>query len=98
MGISQYAVRKLLSQALINNEKSYKCCLALIMLILICVFETEKQNGPRTVKDIKLISGGRILENNRTMGECRSPLYDIPGGVTTMHVIVQPPAVEKGLI
>lgn len=68
------------------------------MLISIRVFETEKQNGPRTVKDIKLISGGRILENNRTVGECRSPLYDIPGGVTTMHVIVQPPTVEKGLI
>lgn len=62
---------------------------------IIAQWPKEKQNGPRTVKDIKLISGGRILENNRTVGECRSPLYDIPGGVTTMHVIVQPPAVEK---
>ncbi|XP_059640122.1 membrane-anchored ubiquitin-fold protein 2-like isoform X2 [Cornus florida] len=38
---------------------------------------------------------GKILENNRTLGECRSPLCDIPGGVTTMHVVVQPPAFEK---
>ncbi|GMN42143.1 hypothetical protein TIFTF001_011351 [Ficus carica] len=55
----------------------------------------EKENGPRTVKDVKLISGGKILENGRTVSECRSPLYDIPGGVTTMHVVVQPPSTEK---
>lgn len=55
----------------------------------------ERENGPRTVKDVKLISAGRILENNRTVGECRSPLGDVPGGVTTMHVVVQPPAPEK---
>nr|KJB75651.1 hypothetical protein B456_012G050000 [Gossypium raimondii] len=55
----------------------------------------EKENGPRTVKDVKLISAGKILENNKTLGECQSPLCDIPGGVTTMHVVVQPPPVEK---
>lgn len=55
----------------------------------------EKDNGPRTVKDVKLISAGKILENNRTVGECRSPLCDIPGGVTTMHVVVQPSSSDK---
>ncbi|MFQ6630533.1 hypothetical protein Gotur_009994 [Gossypium turneri] len=55
----------------------------------------EKENGPRTMKDVKLISAGKILENNKTLGECQSPLCSIPGGVTTMHVIVQPP-LEKG--
>jgi len=55
----------------------------------------EKENGPRTVKDVKLISAGKILENNRTLGECQSPLCDIPGGVTTMHVVVQQPSWEK---
>ncbi|KAL6961230.1 MYND-type zinc finger protein mub1 [Sarracenia purpurea var. burkii] len=55
----------------------------------------EKENGPRTVKDVKLINSGKILENNKTVGECRSPLYDIPGGITTMHVIVQPPPLQK---
>ncbi|XP_065855753.1 membrane-anchored ubiquitin-fold protein 2-like [Euphorbia lathyris] len=55
----------------------------------------EKDNGPKTVKDVKLISAGKILENNRTVGECRSPLCDIPGGVTTMHVVVQPSSVDK---
>lgn len=59
-------------------------------------FFSERENGPRTVKDVKLISAGRILENNRTVGECSSPLCDVPGGVTTMHVVVQPPPPEKG--
>lgn len=59
---------------------------------------TEKENGPRTVKDVKIISAGKILENNKTLGECQSPLCDIPGGVTTMHVVVQPPSQEKGTI
>ena len=48
------------------------------------------------MKDVKLISAGKILENNRTVGECRSPLCDIPGGVTTIHVVVQVSSVEKG--
>ncbi|KAK6129185.1 hypothetical protein DH2020_037064 [Rehmannia glutinosa] len=65
---------------------------------IIAQWPKEKGNGPQTVKDIKLISAGRILENNRTVGECRSPLCDIPGGVTTMHVLVQPPPIGKGLM
>ncbi|MED6107605.1 MYND-type zinc finger protein mub1 [Stylosanthes scabra] len=55
----------------------------------------DKENGPRTVKDLKLISAGKILENNRTVGECQSPLCDAPDTVTTMHVVVQPPTMEK---
>lgn len=55
----------------------------------------EKENGPRTIKDVKLISAGRILDNNRTVGESRSLLCDIPEGVTTMHVVVQPTPLEK---
>ncbi|XP_030513770.1 membrane-anchored ubiquitin-fold protein 1-like [Rhodamnia argentea] len=51
----------------------------------------EKDNCPRTIKDVKLISAGKILENSRTVGECQSPLVDTPGGVTTMHVVVQAP-------
>ncbi|CAH2072682.1 unnamed protein product, partial [Thlaspi arvense] len=52
----------------------------------------EKENGPKTVKDVKLISAGRILENNKTVGDCRSPLS---GAVTTMHVLIQPQVTEK---
>ncbi|XP_039059550.1 membrane-anchored ubiquitin-fold protein 2-like [Hibiscus syriacus] len=51
----------------------------------------EKESGPSTMRDVKLISAGKILENDKALGECQSPICDIPGGVTTMHVIVQPP-------
>ncbi|GAU19830.1 hypothetical protein TSUD_170560 [Trifolium subterraneum] len=59
----------------------------------------DKEIGPRTIKDLKLISAGKILENNRTVGECQSqsPLCDAPGTVTTMHVVVQPPTTDKVL-
>ncbi|XP_050230395.1 membrane-anchored ubiquitin-fold protein 1 [Mercurialis annua] len=55
----------------------------------------EIENGPKTVKDVKLISAGKVLDNSRTVGDCRSPLCDIPGGVTTMHVVVQPATSDK---
>ncbi|KAL8471682.1 hypothetical protein ACS0TY_028445 [Phlomoides rotata] len=72
--------------------------IAILKENIIAEWPREKENSPHTVKDIKLISAGRILENSRTVGECRSPLCDIPGGVTTMHVVVQPPMEkEKGL-
>lgn len=63
-----------------------------------CYFHglTDKENAPRTVKDVKIISAGKILENNKTVGECRSALCDVPGGITTMHVIVSQPPQEKG--
>ncbi|XP_068655405.1 membrane-anchored ubiquitin-fold protein 1-like [Aristolochia californica] len=56
----------------------------------------EKENGPKMVNDVKLINAGKILENNRTLGDCQSPLCDGAEGVTTMHVVVRPPISEKG--
>ncbi|CAD5331768.1 unnamed protein product [Arabidopsis thaliana] len=56
----------------------------------------DKENGPKTVKDVKLISAGRILENNKTVGDCRSPVGNFSGAVTTMHVIIQHQVTEKG--
>ncbi|CAA0402771.1 Membrane-anchored protein 2 [Arabidopsis thaliana] len=55
----------------------------------------DKENGPKTVKDVKLISAGRILENNKTVGDCRSPVGNFSGAVTTMHVIIQHQVTEK---
>lgn len=59
---------------------------------------SDKVNAPRTVKDVKIISAGKILENNKTVGECRNALCDVPGGITTMHVVVSQPPQEKGTI
>lgn len=56
----------------------------------------EKENGPRTINDVKLINAGKILENNKTLGECRGPICDLPGGVITMLVVLRPPSAEKG--
>ncbi|CAH2055329.1 unnamed protein product [Thlaspi arvense] len=55
----------------------------------------EKENGPRTVKEVKLISAGKVLENNKTVKDYRSPVSNLVGAVTTMHVIIQPPVTEK---
>ncbi|XP_009347209.1 membrane-anchored ubiquitin-fold protein 3 [Pyrus x bretschneideri] len=55
----------------------------------------EKENGPRTVNDLKLINAGKILENNRTLADSRNPVGELPGGLITMHVVVRPPITDK---
>ncbi|KAJ0551223.1 putative Ubiquitin-like domain-containing protein [Helianthus annuus] len=63
---------------------------------IISQWPKEKANAPRTIKDLKLISAGKILENNKTVGECRNGLCDVPDGITTMHVVVSQPPQDKG--
>lgn len=48
------------------------------------------------MKDVRLISAGRILENNKTVGDCRSPVSNLSDAVTTMHVLIQPQVTDKG--
>ena len=55
----------------------------------------EKENGPRTINDLKLINAGKILENNRTLADSRNPVGELPGGLITMHVVVRPPIADK---
>ena len=57
-------------------------------------FLADKEKGPRTVNDLKLINAGKILENNRTLSECKSPICDF-SGMTTMHVVVRAPTLDK---
>ncbi|XP_008660075.1 membrane-anchored ubiquitin-fold protein 1 isoform X4 [Zea mays] len=54
----------------------------------------NKEKGPRTVNDLKLINAGKILENNKTLSECKSPICDF-SGMTTMHVVVRAPTSSK---
>lgn len=66
---------------------------------LLVFYVTDKENGPKMINEIKLINGGKILENNRTLSEARSlPIGQLPGMVTTMHVVLRPPIFdpEKG--
>ncbi|XP_057437554.1 membrane-anchored ubiquitin-fold protein 4 [Lotus japonicus] len=50
----------------------------------------DKKIIPKAANDIKLISAGKILENNKTVGQCRVPFGELPPAVITMHVVVQP--------
>lgn len=45
---------------------------------------------PKAASEVKLISSGKILENNKTVGQCKLPFGEFTGGVTIMHVVVQP--------
>lgn len=62
---------------------------------ILSIWPQEKTNGPKTINDLKLINGGKILENNLTLAESRLPIEELPGGVITMHVVVRPPTMEK---
>lgn len=62
---------------------------------IIALWPKDKENGPKTTNDLKLINAGRILENNKTLAESRLPVAEVPGGVITMHVVVRPPLAEK---
>ncbi|XP_015893938.2 membrane-anchored ubiquitin-fold protein 4 isoform X1 [Ziziphus jujuba] len=50
----------------------------------------DKKIAPKVANDIKLINAGKILENSKTVGQCRAPFGELPRGVITMHVVVQP--------
>lgn len=46
---------------------------------------------PKTVSEVKLIHGGKVLENSKTLADSRIMSFgNLPGGVITMHVVVQP--------
>ncbi|KAL5724425.1 Membrane-anchored ubiquitin-fold protein 3 [Ranunculus cassubicifolius] len=57
---------------------------------IIADWPKDKKVIPKVSNDVKLISAGKILENNKTVGQCREPFGELPGGVITMHVVVQP--------
>ncbi|KAM1148814.1 hypothetical protein EV2_030280 [Malus domestica] len=49
---------------------------------------------PKTANEMKLMSFGKILENKKTVGQCKLPLVDISGGIIMMRVVGHP-AMEK---
>ncbi|XP_054795434.1 membrane-anchored ubiquitin-fold protein 3-like [Prosopis cineraria] len=48
-----------------------------------------KKTIPKAANDIKLINAGKVLENNKTVGQCRAPFGELTSEIT-MHVVVQP--------
>lgn len=63
--------------------------------IILDRWPVDKEIYPKTINDVKLINGGKILENNRTIAESRVPVGELPGVVITMHVVVRPPVSDK---
>jgi hypothetical protein len=55
----------------------------------------DKSIIPKTANDVKLISGGRILENDKNIEQCRAPFGDLPSSAITMHVVVQPSSAKS---
>ncbi|XP_021690177.1 membrane-anchored ubiquitin-fold protein 3 [Hevea brasiliensis] len=49
-----------------------------------------KTVAPKALNEVKLISSGKILDNNKTVGQCRTPFGEVAGGIIIMHVVVQP--------
>ncbi|KAE8694531.1 Membrane-anchored ubiquitin-fold protein 4 [Hibiscus syriacus] len=45
---------------------------------------------PKAVNEVKLISSGKILENDKTVGQFQVPFGEVAGGVIIMHVVIQP--------
>lgn len=62
---------------------------------IIAQWPKEKENGPKSIYDVKLINAGKILENNKTLAESRQPMAEIPGAVITMLVVVPPLSSDK---
>jgi len=62
----------------------------LIQASIFLWFWLGKTVVPKGINEVKLISSGKILENNKTVGQCKTPFGDIAGGVIVMHVVVQP--------
>jgi len=50
----------------------------------------DKKIAPKAANDVKLINGGKILENSKTVGQCRTPFGELSNTILTMHVVVQP--------
>ncbi|KAL8513469.1 hypothetical protein ACS0TY_012799 [Phlomoides rotata] len=78
-----------------HGSYSLSITIATLKQRLLSEWPQDKSVVPKSVTDMKLIHGGRVLENGKTLSESRVHVGDLPGGVITMHVVVQPPVVKK---
>ncbi|MBA0739493.1 hypothetical protein Gogos_012760 [Gossypium gossypioides] len=64
--------------------------IAMLKERIVAEWPKDKKIAPKGANDIKLINAGKILENNKIVGQCRVHFGDLPEAVITMHVVVQP--------
>ncbi|GMI86272.1 membrane-anchored ubiquitin-fold protein 4 precursor [Hibiscus trionum] len=69
---------------------SHASTVAVLKERIVAEWPKDKKVAPKEANDIKLINAGKILENDKTVGQCRAPFDDLPKSVITMHVVVQP--------
>ncbi|GER43727.1 ubiquitin family protein [Striga asiatica] len=62
---------------------------------LLSEWPQDKSVVPKSVGDMKLIHAGKVLDSGRTLSESRVNVGDLPSGVITMHVVVQPAVVKN---
>ena len=62
----------------------------LAIFLILLQYYLGKTVVPKVANEIKLINFGKILENNKTVGQCRAPFGELAGGAMVMHVVVQP--------
>ncbi|KAK8532570.1 hypothetical protein V6N12_054007 [Hibiscus sabdariffa] len=55
---------------------------------IVAEWPRDKTIAPKSVKDLKLIHAGKVLENNKTLADSRITIGDLPAGFIIMHVIL----------
>ncbi|XP_043708518.1 membrane-anchored ubiquitin-fold protein 3-like [Telopea speciosissima] len=78
-----------------HNHYAASTTIATLKERLVSEWPQDKTVTPKSVNDMKLIYAGKVLENNKTLAESKILFGDLPGGVITMHVVVQPPLSKK---
>ncbi|XP_042516753.1 membrane-anchored ubiquitin-fold protein 3-like [Macadamia integrifolia] len=78
-----------------HNHYAASTTIATLKERLVAEWPQDKTVTPKSVNDMKLIYAGKVLENSKTLAESKILFGDLPGGVITMHVVVQPPVSKK---
>ncbi|PIN05375.1 hypothetical protein CDL12_22092 [Handroanthus impetiginosus] len=78
-----------------HGSYSSSTTIATLKQRLLSEWPQDKSVVPKSVNDMKLIHAGKVLENGKTLAESRVNVDDLPGGVITMHVVVQPAVVKR---
>ncbi|KAL4366191.1 hypothetical protein GQ457_05G002410 [Hibiscus cannabinus] len=57
---------------------------------IIAEWPQDKTVTPKSINDLKLIHAGKVLENNKSLADSMIIFGELPAGVITMHVVMQP--------
>ncbi|KAK8486214.1 hypothetical protein V6N13_002892 [Hibiscus sabdariffa] len=57
---------------------------------IIAEWPQDKTVTPKSINDLKLIHAGKVLENNKSLADSIITFGELPAGVITMHVVMQP--------